>query len=329
LVICWNFGDGEDTCIEYPENYTGQYVVTHQYEHPGEYEVCVKIKYYGGCEARKCKLVNIPAPTDECRVKLFEITPSITSLMRGFYAAPWHNNNKRPVFVCWYFGDGTDTCIQLNALNPLPANLFIRHTYPGPGEYRACVKLVFQGGCIAYDCDEVIIRPATNVCGGFMTDSITGPRTFKFKGYAIHNPNDPVVGFRWTFGDGSGAAGREVTHTYNHAGTYEVCLYIKTERGCETRICKKLTVPGNAEPALHLAPNPVINVLYAMFYSTQTEQVNIKIVNANGVVVRNYIRNATVGSNNWNFDVSTLLPGIYTFVVYSPNQLSSGIFIKN
>ena len=328
LVICWNFGDGKDTCIEYPENYTGQYIVTHHYEHPGEYEVCVKIKYYGGCEARKCRVIIIPGP-DVCRVKLFEITPSITSLMRGFYAAPWHSNNKRPILVCWNFGDGTDTCIQLNALNPPPANLFIRHTYPGPGEYRACVKLVFQGGCIAYDCDEVIIRPATNVCGGFMTDSITGPRTFKFKGYAIHNPNDPVIGYPWTFGDGTGAIGREVTHTYNHAGTYEVCLYIKTERGCETRICKKITVPGNAEPALQLAPNPVLNVLYALFYSTHTEPVNIKIVNANGVVVRNYVRNATAGANNWNFDVSTLLPGIYTFVVYSPNQLSSGIFIKN
>lgn len=327
-VICWSFGDGKDTCIEYPENYSGQYYITHTYHHAGEYEVCVKIKYYGGCEAGKCKTIKIEGLPDVCRVKLFEITPSITSLMRGFYAAPWHNNNKRPVLVCWYFGDGTDTCIQVNPANPLP-NLFIRHTYPGPGVYRACVKILFQGGCIASDCEEVIIRPVTNVCGGFMTDSITSPRTFKFKGFAIHNPNDPVIGYRWSFGDGTGATGKEVTHTYQHAGTYEVCLTIKTQRGCETRVCKKLTVPGNAQPALQLTPNPVNLELHVLFYSTHTEPVNIKIVNSSGVVVRNFVRNATEGANTWNFDASGLLAGVYTFIVYSPNQLSSGIFIKN
>src|SRR4029078_10405233 len=55
--ICWNFGDGNDTCINYPEAFTGQYVVAHNYAHPGLYEVCIKINYYGGCEARRCKQV--------------------------------------------------------------------------------------------------------------------------------------------------------------------------------------------------------------------------------------------------------------------------------
>jgi hypothetical protein len=41
--------------------------------------------------------------------ELFQLTPSITSLVRGFFASPWSSENKRPVRVCWYFGDGTDT----------------------------------------------------------------------------------------------------------------------------------------------------------------------------------------------------------------------------
>ena len=53
--ICWKFGDGKDTCIQYPENYTGQYLVRHTYREPGQYEVCVKILYYGGCEATNVK----------------------------------------------------------------------------------------------------------------------------------------------------------------------------------------------------------------------------------------------------------------------------------
>ena len=324
--ICWKFGDGRDTCIQYGEDYAGSYVVHHKYDRPGNYEVCVKIIYYGGCEAKKCELVKVEAP-GECRVKLFELTPSITSLVRGFFASPWSSENKRPVRVCWYFGDGTDTCIQLNSGISLP-QLFIRHTYPAPGVYNACVKILFEGGCIASDCDEVVIRPTTNVCGGYMTDSLISPRTFKFKGFAIHNPDDPVVSYRWTFGDGSTATGREVTHQYNVPGTYEVCLTIKTQRGCVTRICKPLHVPGNTQSALQVTPNPVINNMHVLFYSTHNEQVTIKVVNNNGVIVRTWIRNATQGANNWDFDVSALVAGAYTLYVQSPNQLSSRIFIK-
>ena len=324
--ICWKFGDGRDTCIQYGEDYAGSYVVHHKYDRPGNYEVCVKIIYYGGCEAKKCEVVKVEAP-GECRVKLFELTPSITSLVRGFFASPWSSENKRPVRVCWYFGDGTDTCIQLNSGISL-TQLFIRHTYPAPGIYRACVKILFDGGCIASDCDEVVIRPTTNVCGGFMTDSLISPRTFKFKGFAIHNPDDPVLGYRWTFGDGSAATGREVTHQYNAPGTYEVCLTIRTQRGCETKICKPLHVPDNTQVALQITPNPVINNMHVLFYSTHNEQVQVKVVNGNGVVVRTWTRNATQGANNWDFDVSTLPAGAYTMYVQSPNQLSSQLFIK-
>jgi PKD repeat protein len=161
-----------------------------------------------------------------------------------------------------------------------------------------------------------------------MVDSITGPRTFKFKGFSIHDPNDPVQSYHWTFGDGSTASGQEVTHTYSQSGEYEVCLTIRTQSGCETRICRTIHVPGTNQPALQLSPNPVINTLHVLFLSTHTEQVNIKIITATGVVIRNYVRNVTSGPNNWDFDLSSLLPGIYSFVVQSPNQLASAIFIK-
>ncbi len=323
-TICWKFGDGSDTCINYDSAYTGQYLVRHLYQQPGQYEVCVKILYYGGCEARKCKLISIPH--DTCAVRLHEITPSINSLVRGFYAAVSSVPPSRPERICWYFGDGTDTCIVATPGNPV--DLLIRHTYPAPGVYRACVKVLFANGCRATDCEEVVIRSHNNVCGGFMTDSMVGPRTFKFKGFAIHNPNDQVLSYRWSFGDGTTAIGREVTHTYNSAGDFEVCLYIKTALGCETRICKKVRVPGNNQPALTLTPNPVVNILHALFLSTHTETVTIKIINSNGVVIRTTTRNATIGPNNWDFDLSNLTAGVYSFVVQSPNQLASAIFIK-
>ena len=326
-TICWQFGDGRDTCIQYPENYTGNYQVIHRYLQPGDYNVCVGIIYYGGCDARKCKEINIPPPPVTCQVRLLEITPSISSLVRGFLAVPHATPARRPLRICWSFGDGEDTCIMIDPQQPLP-DLMIRHTYPAPGIYRACVRILFDGGCRADDCKEVVIRSATNICGGFMTDSLTGPRSYRFKGFSIHAPNDEAIGFRWTFGDGSSAEGREVNHVYQQAGDYEVCLYTRTRLGCITKVCRTVRVPGNNEPALVLTPNPVINNLHARFRSTHTEQVTIRLLNNNGVPLRTLVRNVTTGINQWDFEVGGLLPGLYSLVVQSPNQLASAIFIK-
>ncbi len=326
--VCWRFGDGEDTCINYPANYNGDYVVAHRYSHPGQYEVCVKIDYYGGCDARKCKEIMVPPPPPvHCNVRLLEISQSVTSLTRGLLALPESTPARRPVRICWYFGDGDDTCIVIDPNQPLP-NFYIRHTYPGPGVYRACVKIRFEGGCIAEDCKQIVIRPVSNVCGGFMADSLMGPRTFRFRGHSIHAPNDQVLSYRWTFGDGSTAYGQEVTHTWQQPGNYEVCLQIKTRLGCETRICRPLRVPIHHHPVLNLTPNPVISILHAAFMSTHTEPVNIRIVNNTGNTVRQYARNANTGPNNWDFDLSNLVPGLYSFVLQSPNQFASAMFIK-
>jgi PKD repeat protein len=323
-TICWKFGDGTDTCINYEQGYNGPYIVGHHYQQPGQYEVCVKILYYGGCEARKCKPVLLPPI--RCEVRLLEVTPSITSLVRGFYASLNAVPPSRPERICWIFGDGTDTCILATTTDP--PDLLIRHTYPGPGVYRACVRVLFANGCRADDCKEVVIRSNNSICGGYMTDSLTGPRTYKFKGFSINSPNDQVISYRWNFGDGNTALGREVSHTYDHAGDFEVCLTIKTALGCETRICRKVRVPGNNQPALQLSPNPAINVLHALFFSTHTETVVIKLINSNGVVIRTVTRNAIVGPNNWDFEVANLLPGVYSLVVQSPNQLASALFLK-
>ncbi len=322
--ICWKFGNGKDTCITYPQNYEGQYTVAHTYREAGDYEVCVKITYYGGCEASKCEKVIVPQQL--CRANLVEITPSVNSLERGFYVTAASVPNRRIERICWDFGDGTDTCIVATGTGQPP--LYIKHTYPGPGVYSACVKVFFRGGCVASDCEEVVIRSRNNLCGGYMTDSHINPKTVKFTAYGIHKPNDEVIGYRWNFGDGSHGSGKEVTHTYNVAGEYRVCLTMVTRSGCETKICNTVRVAGNNEPSLVLTPNPVTTVLNVLFRSTHTETVTIKVINANGITIRAFSRNVIRGVNNWNFDASNLLPGRYLFLIESPNQRASAFFLK-
>lgn len=324
--ICWTFGDGTSECIQYPTTSTEPYTINHNYAQPGQYTVCVKILYDGGCESQKCKNVSVIAPpADSCYVNVFDVATTTTNLVRHFYAGPMPNRVAER--ICWNFGDGTDTCYDL----PNPAtqqSLTIEHHYPAPGVYHVCVKVKYAGGCEAQKCREVVIRSNTNLCGGYMTDSITGPRTFKFRGYSIMNANDHVISWRWTFGDGTTAFTQDPSHTYLNGGNYEVCLYIKTDLGCETRICKHIIIQGQNQPQLQLTPNPVINNLHALFFSTFQEQVVITIYNANGVVVRTYTRPAVVGANNWDFEVGSLPAGIYSVIVSSQHQLANAIFFK-
>lgn len=327
LKVCWLFGDGTDTCIQYPVTYTGSYWVNHSYASYGQYNVCVKLFYDGGCEAQRCKVISVAQMTtnDSCQLNIFEMASNTYNLGRHFYAVI--NPNKVAEKICWNFGDGTDTCIIL----PNPAttqSLTVGHQFPGPGVYHVCAKLWYAGGCTVVKCREVVVRSGTNICGGYMTDSLTAVRTVQFKGFGITNPNDHVVSWRWTFGDGSSSMGQQVVHTYAAGGNYEVCLYIKTDLGCETRICKHVIIQSTNQAQLQLSPNPVVTTLHAVFQSALQEQVTISIYNANGVLVRSYTRAAIAGTNTWDFDLGTLPSGIYTMIVHSPGQLASAIFFK-
>ena len=144
VYICWKFGDGTDTCIQYSNTNPGPYTIVHHYQQPGVYEVCVKIVYEGGCEATKCKPVYVTTP-DECRADFEKLAlePTINPLYVTFKALPWHNNNKKPKKICWKFGDGRDTCIEYSAT--YTGTYFVRHKYNHPGTYEVCVKIFYAG----------------------------------------------------------------------------------------------------------------------------------------------------------------------------------------
>jgi hypothetical protein len=73
----------------------------------GLYEVCIKITYYGGCEAYKCKQVQV-GEVVQCKADFERIPISTTNnpLQVAFRAIPSHINNKNPKEICWKFGDG-------------------------------------------------------------------------------------------------------------------------------------------------------------------------------------------------------------------------------
>lgn len=52
----------------------------------------------------------------------------------------------------------------------------------------------------------------------------------RFTGARSYN-NEPIVSYRWHFGDGTGGVGKSIRHTYARAGTYRVSLTVRDSFG--------------------------------------------------------------------------------------------------
>ncbi|MDX1478453.1 MAG: PKD domain-containing protein [Saprospiraceae bacterium] len=52
----------------------------------------------------------------------------------------------------------------------------------------------------------------------------------------------PGVKYNWSYGDGSTAIGRVVGHIYDSIGTYEVCVSLYDTPGCDSVVCRNITV---------------------------------------------------------------------------------------
>ena len=191
MRICWQFGDGRDTCIQYSNTNPGPYLINHIYNQPGVYEVCVKILYQEGCEARKCRPVEMIRP-DTCGANFerLAVSPATNPLLVYFKALPSHNNNNKPQKICWQFGDGRDTCINNTAAFTGPYG--ISHTYLHPGLYEVCVNILYYGGCEARKCHPIQAGRPDSCGANFERLPITpnnNPLFAYFKALPSHNNN--------------------------------------------------------------------------------------------------------------------------------------------
>ena len=80
--------------------------------------------------------------------------------------------------------------------------------------------------------------------------------------------------------------------------------------------------------ALKLYPNPVRNYLTLSFYAKEQGELVANIVNANGVVVKEFSIKAVTGSNNQQINITSLPSGNYSFILRNNVQSISSRFEK-
>jgi PKD repeat protein len=230
----WYFGDGDSLVAG------NEASPQHNYRQGGAYRVCLAMKTARGCEKTVCKEILIPITTVQCQAMVkFEILPTLspagTSIRfnsTGSAVTPGDSIVKRR----WDFGDGTGIA-DGNMAAPIK-------TYGKAGTYQVCYWMVTAKGCESKTCVTVVTPNNQPRCEAAIKWGTAGLKAEMSSASSFVMPGDAIVSRTWRFGDGTSLSGNLVstTHLYKAAGTYELCLDIKTKLGCASTICQKLTV---------------------------------------------------------------------------------------
>jgi PKD repeat protein len=204
----WIFDDGTTDTGQYI-NHTfpssGSYIVYLIYSQESDYP-------YDSCISVFSDTIVIAAP--DCN-----ISPSFTSTPLGGLSVSYSGSGATDstALYYWSFGDGSYEQGQNAA-----------HTFPAPGNYNVCLKLIQAqtqttfpyDTCIAYFCDTVSVGGNCNISANFTTSSQDN-RSVSFMGSSSSTlPGE----YSWDFGDGTHGSGQTVDHVYSFGGYHYPCM---------------------------------------------------------------------------------------------------------
>ncbi len=216
----WNFGDGHTGDGHNPH---------HTYEEPGTYLVCLTIHDNSGCENTYCDSVTVTPLTPGDCMALFTYYQQDSTLTIQFADASTSSHDITSHY--WTFGDGH---VSDNA-NP-------HHTYFAPGTYEVCLTIHDNSDCTDTYCTTITVDsvPVGECHALFGWNQLPNTLTIHFSDSS--SSTHDLISYYWVFGDGHTGDGHNPNHTYENPGTYEVCLTVHDNTGCEDTYCQTITV---------------------------------------------------------------------------------------
>jgi PKD repeat protein len=327
IARSWDFGDSS-----YANNSVDP---SHQYNSSGVYNVCLTIKTKSGCENKYCTSISVKdsIPPSQPITCYTSFVTSISGLTIKF------NNNNNGLVAgdsvigrTWSFGDGTS---NTNSIDPV-------HQYTNPGTYSACLTIKTSKGCESKYCNTITIVPADIKCLAQFTAQRISLKKVQFNSTQSWAPQgDSIINRTWKFGDGTALYGNEINPAkeFPQQGIYNVCLSIKTFRGCESNICKTIVVqdsvplpPVGVNASIKISsinPNPVTTRLALTVYS-QTNNLNAEISIYDIYGTKKWSSQKTLSQGNNVYEIATTLfpKGPYFIKVATSNAKDSKAFYK-
>jgi PKD repeat protein len=312
----WKFGDGEEK--------TGNVVdPTHVYAKPGTYNVCLTIRTAKGCSSTKCETIEIKQP---CKANFTLETTNNGIRFNASSSSPWDNIASRT----WNFGDGS-----ANATTVDPLHVF------APGTYNVCLSIRTNSGCESRECKTLVIPAAAPPvsCNARYTFEQLAPKKFRFSSSSsvVASSDDNITIRSWDFGDGSPIVANEIApvHEFPKPGIYQVCLRIKSAKGCESKICLPVKVEEATRPSgamvviTTMFPTPATHELKTIIFSRNNNVgATVSIVNVYGE--KKWSKELTLlqGNNPFTVPTTALLPGPYFLRVTTQYGTISKSFYK-
>jgi gliding motility-associated-like protein len=135
----------------------------------------------------------------------------------------------------WDFGDGYTSTDQ----NP-------NHCYQDAGNYSPILSITDANGCFSnLSIVSHIQIPINSVNANFSADQLVTCETPAIINFTNSSTGNNDFTSFWNFGDGSSFSSANLssqTHEYEEEGTYNVCLLVVDEYGCENEECSTITV---------------------------------------------------------------------------------------
>lgn len=239
----WKFGDGSSLD-------GNQVSPIKEYKENGTYYVCLKARTIKGCEREFCFTLTVKDTVPgtnpaNCKAYFtFSVKDLTVTYNSGSSAAS--SNEDSIVSRTWYFFDSSKgpnaTVLTGNIIAP-------SYTYAHPGTYTVYLLIKTKRGCENKYMAYVVVSPVFRECmievHVNVEKSNAASRKVRFSSnHTSVAAGDTIVKRLWKFGDNTSLDGNEVypMKEYKDTGVYNVCLKIKTARGCEKEYCFTLII---------------------------------------------------------------------------------------
>lgn len=103
------------------------------------------------------------------------------------------------------------------------------------------IVLALLSGCAALNSPPVASFTCNPPSGG-------APLSVSFNASGSYDTDGNIVSYQWSFGDGSSGSGAELTHTYQHAGSFAAKLTVTDDQGGRDTSSKTITVSVGLSP---------------------------------------------------------------------------------
>ena len=222
----WMFGDGESG--------SGS-IASHTFSNAGSYTVTLKVTDESGALDQDTATVTVSDPSAANTPPIAIVSSSATvgtaPLQVKFDGTASRDSDGTIVSHKWDMGDGGTA-----------SGAKINYTYSAPGTFTATLTVTDDGGLTDSTSTPVLVSdPPPGSLNRLPVAAISAssnrglvPFTLHLSAQGSYDPDGKIKKYSWNFGDGTGASGPAVQHTYSLPGIYLITLQVIDNMGAKS-----------------------------------------------------------------------------------------------